>query len=276
MGEWIRHRGSKSMPKRLEGMRFAAKLRDGSVHVVSSDSDYLRTRFAWVHKGHMDEIMQYSIIGKIDEKPDTDGWIEWYGGECPVAKGTLVDVKFRNGRIEDGTPAGEDNGGYSRMQAIDWSHHGFQSDIIAYRLSKPDWPEDRIDVIGQNGNDGLHYDIEQNPSPEVIEKLQQLASNAEDAFERGKQSGGGKLPITSYYHVHIDEPASKELAPYTAECADIIEALNMTFNEGEAFKAIWRMASARMGNGKEGNNQLYDADKIAHYGSRIAAMARRK
>ena len=82
MGEWIRHRGSKSMPKRLEGMRFAAKLRDGSVHVVSSDSDYLRTRFAWVHKGHMDEIMQYSIIGKI-EPPS---WPEY-----------RIDVIWQNG-----------------------------------------------------------------------------------------------------------------------------------------------------------------------------------
>lgn len=95
---WIRHRGSKAMPKRLEGMRFAAKLRDGSVHVVSSDSDYLKTPFAWVHKGYMDEIMQYRIIGKIEQTS---------------------------------------------------------------------WPEDRIDVIGQNGNTGEHYAID--TSPERVE-----------------------------------------------------------------------------------------------------------
>ena len=26
-----------------------------------------------------------------------DGWIDWGGGECPVEKGTLVDVRLRNG-----------------------------------------------------------------------------------------------------------------------------------------------------------------------------------
>ena len=71
-----------------------------------------------------------------------------------------------------------------------------RSDIIAYRLSKPDWPEDRVDVIGQNGNNGEHYGIvkmddgkmEPIPTPARIAWLKEQASNAEEAFDRGKQN----------------------------------------------------------------------------------------
>lgn len=87
---------------------------------------------------------------------------------------------------------------------------------------------------------------------------------------------GGKLSGDHYYRVQVAEPISPEIAPYSAECADIIEALGMTFNEGEAFKAIWRLAAARQGRGKPGNKAQYDADKIAHYGARIAAQTKKE
>lgn len=72
----------------------------------------------------------------------------------------------------------------------------------------------------------------------------------------------------SYYEVQILQP--KGGVPYKAECQDIIEALGMDFNEGNAFKALWRRAAARLGKVKRGNeNPLYDAQKIAFYGNRI-------
>jgi hypothetical protein len=86
---------------------------------------------------------------------------------------------------------------------------------------------------------------------------------------------GGKLSGDHYYRVDVAEPISPELQPYSAECADIIEALGMTFNEGEAFKALWRLAAARQGRGKPGNRAQYDADKVAHYGARVAAQTKR-
>lgn len=74
----------------------------------------------------------------------------------------------------------------------------------------------------------------------------------------------------SYYEVEIKHPKS-EGAPYTAECQDIIDALGMDFNEGNAFKALWRRCAARnLGKVKAGNeNPLYDAQKIAFYSTRI-------
>ena len=66
----------------------------------------------------------------------TDEWIKWHGGECPVSKGTLVDVKYRDGVIQMNTPAGDydTNPSHSR-EAIYWDNGGGYEDIIAYRLS---------------------------------------------------------------------------------------------------------------------------------------------
>jgi hypothetical protein len=80
-----------------------------------------------------------------------------------------------------------------------------------------------------------------------------------------KLTGGN----TNYYLAEIEYP--KRGSAYTAECEDIITALKMTFAEGCAFKAIWRSASARLGNGKPGADEfgIYDGEKISHYGKRI-------
>lgn len=85
-----------------------------------------------------------------------------------------------------------------------------------------------------------------------------------------KLSGG----LNNYYVVPIKNPQRKEQAPYQAECEDIIQALGMTFDEGCAFKALWRNAAARMGNGKPGNKALYECEKLVHYANRILAKER--
>lgn len=59
--------------------------------------------------------------------PDANGWISWGGGECPVAAGTLVDVKLRNGQHLS----------YRHVSDLSWDHINLQTDIIAYRLSQP-------------------------------------------------------------------------------------------------------------------------------------------
>lgn len=79
-----------------------------------------------------------------------------------------------------------------------------------------------------------------------------------------------------YYEVDITRPKSGGAA-YMAECQDIIEALKMDFNEGNAFKALWRRAAARLGNVKKGNEDpLYDAQKIKFYGTRILEQEENK
>lgn len=83
-----------------------------------------------------------------------DGWIEWGGGECPVPRGTLIDVKHLDGEIYQNKPAmGENN--------VCWSHNGSHGDIIAYRLHKPQEAEQ----AEADGEVGLSEHIGQDATP---------------------------------------------------------------------------------------------------------------
>ena len=82
-------------------------------------------------------------------------------------------------------------------------------------------------------------------------------------------SGG----LNNYYLVKVDQPQRASQPPYQAECEDIIEALGLTFDEGNIFKEIWRSANARKGNGKPGNTPLRGAEKILHYAQRVHKRA---
>lgn len=62
--------------------------------------------------------------------PNSDGWIEWEGGAAkPVEFGVLVDVKLANGEVLNRVSA---NSG------VEWRHCWGDTNIIAYRLHKPE------------------------------------------------------------------------------------------------------------------------------------------
>lgn len=66
------------------------------------------------------------LVFLVPDVASKDDWIEWEGGEPPVRKGTLVDVKHRGGDLYMAVPAGKD-------YAEDWLHDGSCRDIVAYR-----------------------------------------------------------------------------------------------------------------------------------------------
>lgn len=68
--------------------------------------------------------------------PKDGGWIEWGGGECPVSKGTMVEVKYRHGNSAI-CPALIDTRSISKATAAFWRNDGMCADIIAYRVVKP-------------------------------------------------------------------------------------------------------------------------------------------
>ena len=57
----------------------------------------------------------------------------------------------------------------------------------------------------------------------------------------------------------------------TIDLLDVIEALQLNFNEGNIFKAVMRRAMNRVGKGKQGTTSTYDAEKIVFFGQRELA-----
>ena len=110
------------------------------------------------------------------------------------------------------------------------------------------------------------------------------AGNLKHPVSAGGKSEGSETPepeytggSVNYYKVEIKNPTSEGVAPYTAECNDIIEALGMNYAEGNAFKAIWRKCAARNGKAKKGyTDGLYDAEKVVFFGQRMVEMEKAK
>lgn len=81
---------------------------------------------------HRDEFMKR--WNERNPVVDSEGWIQWNGGEMPVEKGTLIDVKYRDGKINFHVEAGGEfpsKGSIPSMTANNWSKINAGSDIIA-------------------------------------------------------------------------------------------------------------------------------------------------
>ena len=84
-------------------------------------------------------------------------------------------------------------------------------------------------------------------------------------------SDGGS---SSYYSVYVECPFV--LQPYTAECGDISNALELNIQEVNIFKEIWRTAAARQNRGKEGHSALRAAEKIKFFADRNLQLTKFK
>ena len=91
------------------------------------------------------DIIAYRVV----EQPAQDGWIEWSGGECPVPKGTIVDVRYRNGQENTCAEALTLGKG-----ASDWDLDGDPRDIIAYRIAEQPSTEPAATAVQVGGD---HY-----------------------------------------------------------------------------------------------------------------------
>jgi hypothetical protein len=78
----------------------------------------------------------------------------------------------------------------------------------------------------------------------------------------------------NYYLVQVRFPQREDQPAYQAECEDIIDALELTFDEANIFKEIWRTARQRQGFGKAGNTSVRAAEKMVHYSGRILKKAK--
>ena len=73
-----------------------------------------------------DDLAAIAILEKAlaDAANRPGDWIEWHGGECPVAADTKVEVKFSDGIMDDAENA----------DFWTWPHYVHGRDIIAYRV----------------------------------------------------------------------------------------------------------------------------------------------
>lgn len=123
----------------------------------------------------------------------------------------------------------------------------------------------KIQDNGIVANDGVQYNITQSKFGNPILKKATIGQLPE-VNDKPEDSGGS----CNYYSVLIENPttASKK---YTAECNDVIEALDMTYAEANMFKEIWRSASARtLGKLKAGHSEVRGAEKIEFFAKRNA------
>ena len=102
-----------------------------------------------------------------------------------------------------------------------------------------------------------------------VTKLMSINPMNDPVVPKEQYTGGS----SDYYKVFVKNPTTLE-EPYEAECNDIIEALQMNFAEGNAFKAIWRKAKARQGVKKKGyDNGVYDSEKVVFFAERMLIEA---
>jgi len=84
-----------------------------------------------VHRWSEAQRIARAVLSESKEQTTADGWIEWKGGECPVAGNVLVERKYR------GNPGVRHTA--DEATCFDWSHDPrmSDSDIIAYRVVTP-------------------------------------------------------------------------------------------------------------------------------------------
>jgi hypothetical protein len=123
-----------------ELLRRGVKWRSGYEGVQNYRENYLYVLDGRIVFGHTDSVFQEDkseehtftndkfSFDKEEAQPDADGWIEWKGGECPVADGVMVDHRLSSGEEV-----------YNSLgQYRCWKHFvGSDSNIIAYRIHKP-------------------------------------------------------------------------------------------------------------------------------------------
>ena len=183
-----------------DGAEFFASTCNGIVIGSKSKPKYT-SKYGWVAAGGFidDRIELHSYLKNWHQTvlsrdeyfhlypvPDADGWIAWKGGECPVDEGVVIDVKFRNGTVQTACAARCDKSPDHRYWTWIWSHSGHESDIIAYRLHKPE--QAKSTAVGDD-----ETNLATKEEPEAMEykpTIEQLAAdyrNRKDYAERKQQ-----------------------------------------------------------------------------------------
>lgn len=152
--------------------------------------------------------------------PDADGWISFNGDNKPEFGDMVVDVKLRQGGISGCGP--------QCVDCWDWTVEGYDSDIIAYRLHKPEQVKSTAVGDGETNlaaNEELDA-MEYKPS---IEQLAADYRNAKDYAERKQQEADA-----------AKDDAGAKLAELVAAGKEFGLALSVAEPEPELVITDWR------------------------------------
>lgn len=250
--EWIEWRGGECPVK--AGTMVDVKFRDGATLTdVPANQNIPGEREAaydfWHNEGGQFDITAYRIHNAFEGAPDD-----------------ATHLLERQGVTK---PAIFCDGGY-------WDINGDSSYCM---IDDPDGGPDAWQVIATRKQTEPSLNIECGEVYESFDNLMRVFTGSCKIHLDGvdvhePEYTGGSV---SYYTARIDHPTNPSREPYEAECNDIIEALNMNYAEGNAFKAIWRKCAARLGTAKKGyTDGLYDAEKIVFFGERMVEQERNK
>lgn len=128
-------------------------------------------------------------------------WIEWNGGVCPVERGTLVDVKHRNGNTLTEKKALHTGSG-----CVEWQHSSCGRDIIAYRLHKPEQTAAPLTEQLSAAIDKRDKQVEK--AKRHAEKLQQQDAEVQRLIEELSKELSTQLnmPVKIWYVNELDGP----------------------------------------------------------------------
>jgi len=121
----------------------------------------------------------------------------------------------------------------------------------------------RKDYETAGGFDGL---IERAKRVDRAKKIAKVLTEQRGTVDTREHTGFS----VNYYQLPISHPTTPGRKPYTVECNDVIEALGMSYAEGNVLKALWRRCAARQGQSKRGyTDGKYDAEKMVFFSQRV-------
>ena len=114
-----------------------------------------------------------ALAPEVEKVADSDGWIEWHGGKCPVPDRSMVDYRLRDNLVFLETSAGR----------LRWGHENVQGDIVAYRKHVKEKTEeqklrDRLDILESGYNEEINKRM--NAEREASDKIAKLESQLND------------------------------------------------------------------------------------------------
>ncbi len=115
--------------------------------------------------------------GQPSSQPAEITWIEWKGGECPVPKGTLIDVRYRDGAEKSNIPALYIKDGRDASESF-WENDAMAEDIIAYRVTK--WREGQTAAVDWQAK----YEEQREQSRQYLEWSAEWQARAEKVEAR--------------------------------------------------------------------------------------------